>query len=250
MQRPEPRFFLLATATLFAMGASACRFGGSSNKQGDSPYEGCIENKVAFSELDASLPDGRTARAVFAKALGNHPVSFEELKDSPGTASFTPNSDGVHGSLELRHNSGKVYVVESKEDPNFSGLFPPDCKNRIDLEVQVLLKSDDGAFAESWDTTLSETSEGSKSNSKTKSVILNFLLPPSPMNGSFRTIPPTELSPERIESSEIRLQVYWNQDGLDDAELSAIWTAKPQKDKAGGESQALHFLSIYRLNPR
>lgn len=228
------------------MGASACRFVGISEEQGDSPYEGCIENKKAFSELDASLPDGRTARTVFAKALGNHLVSFEEVKDSPGTASFTPNSDGVHGSLDLRHNSGKVYVVDSKEDPKFSGLFPPDCKNRIELEVQALLKSDDGAFAESWDTTLSEFSEGSN----TKSVVLNSRLPPAPLNGSFQTIPPTELSPDQIASSEIRLQVYWNQDGLDDAQLTASWTGKPQKDKDGGESQALHFLDIYRLNPR
>lgn len=241
MRRP---FALLAAAPLFAL--IAC------DEASKLQEPQCIESKTQVASLDTLLPDGRLARNAIGSALGKHALRFEHQAHPNPVSTFRPNSNGIQGSVELIYNAGGIYYVDSKAPAIPEGLATDlGCPNRVEVEVAVAFKSDDGAFAEAWNATLVQRDDNidqSQPGGK-KLTELKISLDQKPINGSFKLDPAPEFPPEKLERRDFQLLLNWDPQSFRGGELGATWTGKPVKSGDGSVSAVAGKLDIYKIHP-
>lgn len=215
------------------------------------PY--CTENKTLIANLDAPLPDGSTARSALGSALGLHALRFEHEAHQNAVTTFSPNSNGVKGSVELRYNAGAIYYVDAKPKKVSSGLaLDQSCPNRVEIDVNVAFKSDDGAFAENWNATLVQV-EGHFDQlqpGEQKLTELTISLDENPVTGgSFKIDPPPAFPPEKLERRILNLNLRWNPKSFRGGTLGGSWIGKSTSSPDGTTNAMMGRLEIYTTHP-
>lgn len=213
----------------------------------------CIENKTRITGLDAPLPDGSVARTAMGSALGLHALRFEHQEVPNPVSTFRPNSNGVQGSVELSYSNGAIYYVESNPVKTPKGLMVDQhCPNRVEVDVAVAFKSDDGAFSEAWNATLVQREDNIDQSQPggQKVTELVISLDEKPVTGgSFVLDPAPNFPPEKLERRDLLLQLRWDPKAFLGGTLGATWTSKPVHHADGSKSADAGKLDIYNIQP-
>ena len=116
----------------------------------------CVAEITSFSDLDAVTPAGVSGRDVLARALGIHPVILKV--DSPRAfLTVLPDSAQGNGEIEITYADQGVRhlhqeVVEcTASSCNDLGVI---CLDGVEVDVDVQVRSADGALQERWPATL------------------------------------------------------------------------------------------------
>jgi hypothetical protein len=146
----RPHFFGL-TLALAAQLFSACDNDSHPSDAGSSPS--CADGPpTVIADLDTQSPAQLTGRQLLNRALGVHRVVLN--RPTPlNLIHITPESLGVNGTIEIAHAGGAFRHIESIFQPcttDSCATIGVICVNRIELDVIVRVRSDDGAFAEDW----------------------------------------------------------------------------------------------------
>jgi hypothetical protein len=112
----------------------------------------CVREPTTFADLDAITPAGISGRAVLDRAVGTHRVLL--TTDGPRSAiTVAPESAQSLGTIEIAYtNQGTRHVV-SKYVPCASSIcldIGVACIDTIEVDVEVAIRSDDGALNEKW----------------------------------------------------------------------------------------------------
>lgn len=110
----------------------------------------CIETARELAGLDVTLPEGGTVRDRVGMALGTHAFVFRVPENQKSVTTYTPDSNGVKGSLGFAFGAGKIRYIEAKKPKIPKGLLLAlFCPNRLEVDVSMNFRSEDGAFTES-----------------------------------------------------------------------------------------------------
>lgn len=213
----------------------------------------CIETARELTGLDAPLPEGGTVRDRVGMALGTHAFVFRAPENQKSVTTYTPDSNGVKGSLELAFGAGKIRYIEARKPQIPQGLMLAlFCPNRLEVDVSMNLRSEDGAFAESFNTVLHREFNSTENPSmvdpeRLKQAWIRAELPLQGRGGSFAIQTPSEFTPENTQSQSLRLEVLWQDKAIKKSELIATWMSKPKQEGPGESSAFGAQMEIYSL---
>jgi hypothetical protein len=167
---------------LIAACSSSATGGGSGGLNDDQPEDvlsGCLPVSTTPIGLDEATALGLTAADVLAIADGDHQASLAWDKGG---------STGLAVSVTADATSAR-YVVRDWQD-NGPGVAEPamDCLDVIEIDAVTGFATEDGAFAESWTTTLSASDPGL--------VLLGASVAPDAIAGSYQV---TEVDPAQYD---------------------------------------------------
>lgn len=227
----------------------ACDLGSSR----DDDYA-CIETPRELAGIDAPLPDGGTVRDLMGMTLGTHAFVFQTPEgQKSGVTTFTPNSVGVKGVLEISELGAKVRYIESKRPELPKGLqLALYCPNRVEVDAPMKLTSEDGAFAEEVVTTIRREVKSAQNPEHLdpealRQAQLSVDFADVPRKGTFAIQTPADFTPENTESHRLLFQVVWEDDKIKKSNLSASWSSKPEEEGSGVTSQFSTSMNIYDL---
>lgn len=213
----------------------------------------CIETVRELDGLDAALPEGGTVRDRVGMTLGSHAFEFRVPENQKPATTYTPNSNGVKGRLELAFGAGKIRYIESKKPQLPKGLMLAlYCPNRMEVEVSMNLRSEDGAFAETLNTVLHREFNSTQNPNmadpeRLKQAWIRAELPLHGRSGSFAIQTPSEFTPENTKSQNLRLHVLWENKAIKKSELTATWMSKPKQEGPGETSAFGVQMDVYSL---
>lgn len=145
------------TLTLLCL-AVACGAddGSPDDQQGDelgeglSGRQGCVEEERPIS-TDETSPEFSEAKELLALVLGEHAADLHW-------------HDGQHTKVSATVANAHAVKVESREDPNFTIDLPRQCVDRVRIELDLHLTSEDGRLDEGFSKAIFERSETSGLN--------------------------------------------------------------------------------------
>lgn len=140
--------------------ASACSSGDVPKAQNQELR--CIDTPQALASLDAPTPLGISAQQVLDFSVGKRqdPLHWRALAlGGELTFATSPESGVTQLSTELRWaNTPARWVVSVPEFPTGTDLDISDCPDRLEIDVQLSVESQNGALREAVNTTLVATS--------------------------------------------------------------------------------------------
>lgn len=213
----------------------------------------CIDTATVLSGLDAPLPSGQgTAREYLSKVLGNHAFEFSVPEQQKPVTTYTPDSRGVKGSLDVSLVPGSIRFITSKAPAIPKGLMlDVHCPNRIEAETQAHFHSQDGAFNEQFNAKIAQELPFPNQESGAhprEPMSLSTELPTSGRQGSFQLQQPADFPPEKTEAHRLVFGVSWDKDMGMKGQLSASWTSKPEVGPGNEKSQGMATMEIYNLH--
>lgn len=129
--------------------------GTSSQSTRPESLELCVRSESEISDLKAPVEHLVPAELLRQSAMAR--TGTWQKSSSPVTDWMTlePSSVGVKGTLEFRYAGVAKVVRESERDPWPDNVPRPDvaanCKNQIELSMQILFTSSNGALQETWE---------------------------------------------------------------------------------------------------
>lgn len=236
------------------LGLTSCDAVSPSSNHGDEEYA-CIETENELSGLDAPLPDGRSVRDLVGATLGTHRFVFTTPDTQKKVTTYTPQSNGVKGEMEIRFDVGKVRYIEAKRPQIPKGLqLDVYCPNRLEVEVSMMLRSEDGAFAESVKGVLHRQLNAAQNQDVVepelaRQIRLSVDFAQQPIAGSFKIATPSDFTPANTQSHRLMFDVLWEDDSdIREADLTAGWVSKPKEESPGETSQFATQMEIYQLD--
>lgn len=235
---------------LSACDAVAPRIGGADS---DDEYA-CIETVTELAGLDSALPNGKIVRDLVGPTLGVHEFVLKTPPKQKQVTTYTPDSNGVKGEMELSFGTGKVRYVEAKRPELPKGLaLALYCPNRLEVDVSMKFHSQDGAFAEMRNTVLHRELNASQNPGlvdpeRLRQIRLSVDFSKQPLVGSFKIATPSDFTPANTQSHQLVLRAIWEDDKLKESDLQAGWTSKPVTESPGESSQFSTGLTVYTLD--
>lgn len=226
--------------------------GGAGGATKDDEFK-CIETVRELAGLDAPMPEGGTVRDRVGMALGTHAFTFRVPDKQKSVTTYTPDSNGVKGSVELSFGAGKIRYIEAKKPQIPEGVgLDLYCPNRLEVDVSLKFRSEDGAFAESFDTVLHREFKSTQSPSlvdpeRLKQAWIRAELPLQGRSGSFAIQTPSDFTPENTGSQSLRLEVLWQGKAIKKSELIAFWGSKPKQVGPGESTAFATQMDVYSL---
>lgn len=218
----------------------------------DDEYK-CIETVQELAGLDAPVPDGPTVRELVGKSLGTRGFTLQGPPNQKPLTTYTPNSDGVKGTLDLAYVSGKVRYIQATRPEIPKGLqLDVYCPNRLEVDVTMKLRSEDGAFAEQVPAIISRELNAAQNPDKVdperaRQAQLTVDFAQHQRAGTFAIQTPPDFTPENTESHALDFRVLWEDDVIKQSSLSATWLSKPEPESFGGASQFGAQMDVYNF---
>jgi hypothetical protein len=129
---------------------------------------GCVDTITVLSSVDEVAALGFSAAQVLAVAEGSHASEMtwgEGLGEGPVKVMFGPESGAGALTVDVAYAGGEVRFVSSKPEESEGeglddGAFYANCNDRLEVDVEVSVKTDGGALDESFTAPLRATSRG------------------------------------------------------------------------------------------
>ncbi|MGD8858522.1 MAG: hypothetical protein PVI30_00820 [Myxococcales bacterium] len=172
-------------------------FGGGVN-EGDSAGEGgsCKVDRTTVIGADEMTPLGFTAGEVLDFVVGEHTetLTWHEL----AIASYGPEQGEQGLTVEVTHDGGELRYVELAADTGGAEIFAS-CPPRLELDVEIGLRTDGGALDERFEATLRARSP----------LLATYFTRPDPhmLGGSFAI---EEVREEGYELAQLELRMQFS----------------------------------------
>lgn len=143
---------------------SGCDFGrGDTDDEQALDGGSCVETVTVLDSVVTQSDVGFAAEDVLAVAVGSHSSSMTwagGLDEGPALVQFGPESGAGKLTVDVKYAGGQVRFIESKpaESGQLSGYY--NCDSRLEVDVEVELASEGGAWAETFTAPLRATSRG------------------------------------------------------------------------------------------
>jgi hypothetical protein len=129
---------------------------------------GCVDTVTVLGSVDEVAALGFSAAQVLAVAEGSHASELvwgAGLGEGPVTVAFGPESGAGTLTVDVAYAGGEVRFVSSKPEESEGeglddGAFLASCSDRLEVDVEVSVKTGGGALDESFTAPLRATSRG------------------------------------------------------------------------------------------
>lgn len=210
-------------------------------KKVDSQDDGCTQSVVEFAASE-TLPNGVLGSDWIAQIELERALKVEIPKGAASEVVLEPNSEGQSGQLAIRALPGKIRHIRSVPKPVPKGVksMPAPCFDSYVVDVEVSLKTDDGAIDGRWESHASrldrndpdlgkfEKEEMEEDSSSFDNFSVSIKGPQSEMQGSLKaSVPDFQRELDEADSTENSYSLHFFYDGASKfgASLQLRWSA-------------------------
>lgn len=211
-------------------------------KEGSGEDDSCTRSVSEF-EPSETLPNGVLGSDWIAQLELDRELKVGVPKNAASGVVLEPNSEGQGGRLAIRALPGKIRHIRSVPKPVPKGMksMPALCFDSYAVDVELTLKSDDGAIDGRWKSIASrldrndpdlgkfEKEEMEEDAASFDSFAVSIRGPQSEMQGTLKaSVPDFQQELDEADSTENAYSIYVRHDGssMFEASLELRWSAR------------------------
>lgn len=199
----------------------------------DASGNGCVETITVLNDLHAPTALGFSPNQLIALAEGQHGADMvwgTGIDESIAKVSFGPESGEATLTVVIDHGAGEVRYVHSEPEAGEELLDGPGsgCSDRVEVDVEVMLASSGGGFAEIFTAPLQA--------STARVAFVRHELELAELAGNFTL---TEVEPEDVKVGPLALDLGIFAGGLFGGVTSVV-------EVTDGEITAATFMDVAR----